>query len=72
MNRIYENQNLLCIVPLIKHTIADCISSINPMAIGCIICMDINLVIVLIDISSFVISGGILFKIGALGINKMV
>jgi len=32
------------------------------MAIGCFICVNINLVIVLIDVSNFVISGGILFK----------
>jgi hypothetical protein len=55
MNRIYDSQNLLYIVPLIKHTIVVCIRSINPIATGCFICVDINLVIVLIDISSFVI-----------------
>jgi hypothetical protein len=60
MNRIYENQNLLYLFPLIKHSIVVCIISINPMAIGCFICVDISLVIVLIDISSFFISGGIL------------
>jgi hypothetical protein len=72
MIRIYENQNLLYIVPLIRHTIVVCISSISPIALGCFICVDINLVIILIDISSFVISGGILFKILVLGINEMV
>ena len=66
MNRIYENQNLLYIVPLIRHTIVVCIS---PMAIGCFICVNINLVIVLIDISNFM-SGGILFKMSVLGINE--
>ena len=35
----------------------------------CFICLNINLVIVLIDINSFVISGGILFKMSVLGIN---
>jgi hypothetical protein len=69
---MYENQNLLYIVPLIRHTIVVCISSISPMAIGCFICVDINLVIILIDVSSFVISGGISFKILVLGINEMV
>ena len=49
-----------------------CISSISPMAIGCFICVNINLVTVLIDINSFVMSGGILFKILVLGINEMV
>jgi len=34
MNRIYENQNLLYIVPLIKHTIVVCVNSISPMATG--------------------------------------
>jgi hypothetical protein len=43
MNRMYENQKLL--VPLIKHTIVVCISSISPMAVGCFICVNINLVI---------------------------
>jgi hypothetical protein len=69
---MYENQNLLYIVPLIRHTIVVCISSISPIAIGCFICVDIGLVIILMDISSFAISGGILFKILVLGINEMV
>jgi len=64
--------DLLYIVPLIRHTIVFCINSISPMAIGCFICVNINLIIVLIDISNFVISGGILFKILVLGINEMV
>jgi hypothetical protein len=34
--------------------------------------VNISLVIVLIDISSFVMSGGILFKMLVLGINEMV
>jgi len=42
------------------------------MAMGCFICVNINLVIVLIDINSFVMSGGILFKMLVLGINEMV
>jgi len=61
MNRIYENQNLLYIVPLIRRTIVVCIKSISPIAMGCFICVNINLVIVLIDTSNFVMSGGILF-----------
>ena len=72
MNRIYENQKLLYIVPLIKQIIIVCINSINPMAMGCFICVNISLVAVLIDINSFVISGGILYKILVLGINEMV
>jgi len=35
-------------------------------------CVNINLVIFLIDISNFVMSGGILFKMLVLGINEMV
>jgi len=37
MNRIYQNQNLLYIFPLIRHTIVVCINNITPMAIGCFI-----------------------------------
>ena len=59
---MYENQNLLYIIPLMRHTNVVRISSISPMAIGCFICVNINLNIVLIDISNFVISGGILFN----------
>jgi hypothetical protein len=72
MNRKYENQNLLYIGPLMRHTIVVCISSISPIPIGCFFCVNINLVIVLIDITNFVISGGILFKMLVLGINEMV
>jgi hypothetical protein len=72
MNRMYENQKLLYIVPLIRHTMVVCISSISSMAMGCFICVNINLVIVLIVINSFFISGGILFKMLVLGINEMV
>jgi hypothetical protein len=71
MNRICENQNLLYIVPLMIQTIMVCMSSISPTARGCFICVNINLVI-LIDISRFVMSGGILFKMLVLGINEMV
>ena len=71
MNRIYENQNLLYIVPLIRHTIVVCINSISPIVKGCSICVNINLVIVLNDISNSVMSGGILFKMLILGINEM-
>jgi hypothetical protein len=71
IKRMYENQNLLYMVPLIRHVIMVCMSSIIPMASGCFICVNIILVIILIDIISFVISGGILFKILVLGINEM-
>jgi len=60
------------IVPPIKHTIVVCISSISPMAMEGFICVNINLAIVLIDINSFVISGGILFKMLVLGINELI
>jgi len=42
------------------------------MAIGCFICVNINLVIVLMDISNVIMSGGILFKMLLLGINEIV
>ena len=71
INRMYENQNLLYIVPLIRHVIVVCRSSIIPMASGCFICVNISPVIILVDISSFVISGGILFKILVLGTSEM-
>lgn len=71
MNRMYENQNLLYMVPLIIHVIMVCSSSIIPIASGCFICVDIILVIILVDINSLVISGGILFKMLILGINEM-
>jgi hypothetical protein len=48
MNKKYENQNLLYIVPMMRHTIVVCISSISPMAIGCFMCVNISLVIVLL------------------------
>jgi len=72
INRIYENQNLLYIVPLIRHINVVCISNSIPIAMGCFICVDITLVIVLKDIIKFVMSGGILFKMLVLGINDMV
>lgn len=72
MNKMYENQNLLYIIPLIRHNIVVWISSISPMAIGCFICVNVILVIILVDISVFIImSGGILFKMLILGINEM-
>ena len=43
----------------------------SPIARGCFICVNINPVIGLSDISNFVMSGGILFKILILGINEM-
>jgi hypothetical protein len=72
MNRMYENQNLLYIVPLMRQTIVVWVSSIIPIARGCFICVNISLVNVLNDIINFVISGGVLFKVLVLGINEMV
>ena len=72
MVKIYENQNLLYIVPLIRHTIVVCVSNIIPIAIGCFICVNISLVMVLKDISRFIITGGILFKMLVLAIIEMV
>ena len=57
MNRIYENKNLLYIVPLMRHTIVVWISNISPTAKGCFICVNINLFIVPIDIISFLCQG---------------
>lgn len=72
MNRMYENQNLLYIIPLIRHIIVVWINNIRPMASGCFICVNVILVITLVDISVFIIiSGGILFKMLILGINEM-
>jgi len=45
---------------MIRYSIVVCINSISSMAIGNFICVNINLVIVLIDISNFVMSGVIL------------
>jgi len=42
MNRMYENQKLLNVVPLIKQTMTVCISSIGPMAMGCFICVNVS------------------------------
>ena len=56
INRIYENQNLLYIVPLIRHTNVVCINISIPIAMGCFICVDITLVIVLKDIIKFVMT----------------
>ena len=42
MNRMYENQNLLYIVPLMRHTIVVWINNIRPMAMGCFICVNIS------------------------------
>ena len=71
MNRVYENQNLLYIVPLIRHTIVVCVNSISPIVKGCFICVNINIFIVLNDINNFVMSGGILSKMLILGMNEM-
>jgi archaellum component FlaF (FlaF/FlaG flagellin family) len=47
MNRMHENQNLLYIIPLMRHTTVVCIISVSPMVMRCYICVNINLVIVL-------------------------
>lgn len=44
------------------HTVVVLVSNISRMDSGCFICVNISLVI-LVDISSFAMSGGILFKI---------
>ena len=72
MVKIYENQNLLYIFHLIRHTIVVCVSNIINIAIGCFICVNISLVMVLKSISRFIMTGGILFKMLDLAINEMV
>jgi hypothetical protein len=57
MYRMYWNQNLWCINPLMRHVIIVCISSFISMAKGRFICVNIALSSVLIIISVF-ISGG--------------
>ena len=42
------------------------------VASRCFICVNIRWFIVLMDISSFVMSGGILYNMLVLGINEMV
>jgi hypothetical protein len=37
MNRMYGNKNLLCIAPLITHTIVVCFNNISSMAVGCFV-----------------------------------
>ena len=64
INRMYENQNLLYIFPLMKHTIVVCIDSISPTGIGRF------LVIVPIDIRNFVMSGYIYLKYWFCGLMK--
>ena len=71
-NRIYENQNLLFIIPLISHIIVVCISNIIAMASGCFNCVNVNLVNILVDKSAFIMSRGILCKMLLLGINETV
>jgi hypothetical protein len=48
------------------------VSSTIPIARGCFIWVNISLISILVDISNFVISGGILYKILVLGINEIV
>ena len=44
----------------------------NPTYISCFICVTVSLVNNLIDISTFIMSGGILCKMLVLGINEIV
>ena len=72
INRMYETQNFLYIFPMMRHTIVVCINSISPMAVGYFICVNVNLIIVLINISNFVMSEVNLCKMLVFGINEMV
>jgi len=53
-----------------KSAIVVSINSISPMASGCFIFVNISLVIVLTDLSSSVMSRGIVFKMLLLGVNE--
>jgi hypothetical protein len=64
INRIYWNQNILFISPLIRHVIIICISNIIPIAKGCFICVNI-----ILNINNFLISGSSLIKIPALEVG---
>jgi hypothetical protein len=57
MNRMYENQNLLNIVPLIKHIKVVWVSRISPIAIGCFVCVNSMLIVILIVINCFISQG---------------
>jgi len=67
---VYSRRDVIAVECYAFHS--NCISNSIPIAMGCFICVDITLVIVLKDIIKFVISGGILFKMLVLGINDMV
>jgi hypothetical protein len=64
MNRMYWNQNLLCIDPLIKHVITVCIKSIIPIAKGCFICVNIvlDIIIIIIIINFFISRSSLIFE----------
>jgi hypothetical protein len=53
-----------------KSAVVVCINIISPMVSRCFIFVNISLVIILMDISSSVMSGWILFKMLVLGINE--
>jgi hypothetical protein len=59
---MYEYQNLWCKSPLIVDIRIVCSSSINPIASGCFICVNIAPDSVLVIISVFVISECSLIK----------
>ena len=54
-------QNLLYIVPLMRHTTVLRVSSVNSTDVGCFSCVNINIFIVLIDISSFCYVRGVFY-----------
>jgi hypothetical protein len=60
INKIYWNQNLRCINPLIRHIIIVCVSII-PMASGWIICVNIALNVIL-SVVMILISGNSWFE----------
>jgi hypothetical protein len=60
---MYDNQNRLFIIPLIRHAIIVWVSSIIPVASGCFVCVNVILVSIIADMSIFVMSGGIIVNV---------
>ena len=69
---LFNNCTIYSPFPLIIHIIVACASNIIRMAGGCFICVNVNIVNILVDISVLIISGGILYIMLILGINEIV
>jgi hypothetical protein len=61
MYRRCENECCLCTVRVIKRSVVVCVSSVSAVACRWFVCVNIETVVVVVDVSSFVMSGGILF-----------